>query len=96
MKEDKDTSCSVFPNNSKEAQLAGLSAVERLIICSTTERHKTDVGTDYEIEKWICPICIEEKSTLIIDDEVCHGDAKAATNRSGEHVEGCIDCIMSI
>jgi len=57
---------------------------------------ETDNGTKYTIEKWTCPICGEQKSTLIIDDEWCHGDSQAAHFYNGEHKEGCSACILAL
>lgn len=35
---------------------------------------ETRKGTHYEIWKWVCPQCKKERSTLFIDDEICHGE----------------------
>lgn len=65
------------------------------MIPSTKVRHcKTDKGTEYTIEEWICPICKKEKSTLIIDDELCHGDGEGARFYNGGIVEGCVSCVL--
>lgn len=36
---------------------------------------QTDRGTPYSIERWTCPNCGKACSSLILDDEWCHGDS---------------------
>lgn len=45
----------------------------------TTRQSETAHGTPYEIWKWTCPKCSQERSTLYIDDEWCHGDTQCTT-----------------
>jgi len=57
---------------------------------------ETEKGTLYQIEKWICPICKQGKSTLYIDDEWCHGDSYGSRYGGGlEPLEGCTECLMT-
>ena len=57
---------------------------------------ETGNGTKYSIKKWTCPICNEQKSTLFIDGEWCHGDLQAAYFYNEEHAEGCSTCILAL
>ena len=62
-------------------------------------RHnETEAGTKYQIEKWTCPECNQEKSTLIIDGEWCHGDSQGATfgPKLGQKWEGCVECLTKM
>lgn len=61
-----------------------------------TRHCETSKGTPYTVEKWTCPICKEHKSTLLIDDEWCHGDAHASQFYLGEHKDGCSKCILAL
>lgn len=58
--------------------------------------NETRAGTKYQIEKWTCPHCHEQKSTLLIDDQWCHGDVLAASFYNGESCSGCVKCTMEI
>lgn len=58
-------------------------------------RHRmTQHGTKYSIEEWICPICEEEKSTLYIDGEWCHGDSMCSYFSNVKSMHGCAQCIL--
>ena len=61
-----------------------------------TEDYITDRGTQYSIEKWVCPICNQEKSTLVIDGEWCHGDSEGSSHSMGKSIEVCAKCILKI
>ena len=60
---------------------------------STTVNH-TDKETEYLIEKWVCSLCEQEKSTCYIDGEWCHGDSQSAHFDSTGRVDGCSTCIL--
>ncbi len=64
------------------------------IIITETRDIETQKGTEYQIEKWKCQLCGEDKSTLSIDGEWCHGDSQAAHFHRGKYVQGCSKCII--
>lgn len=59
---------------------------------------QTQAGTAYTIEKWTCPVCKGQKSSLYIDGEWCHGDSQSLSITGGKGVtfEGCFDCLAKI
>lgn len=66
------------------------------IIIKETRNIQTLKGTKYQVEKWSCQLCGQDKSTLYIDEEWCHGDTKAANFCRGKYLQGCGPCIMDI
>lgn len=61
-----------------------------------TWNNETDLGTKYQVIKWTCPHCHEQKSMLTIDDQWCHGDIEAAYFYNGKSFAGCAKCMGDI
>jgi len=59
-----------------------------------TQIRETWKGTKYEVSEWTCPICKENKSTLYIDSEICHGDGWGWSRVNGVEREGCTACLL--
>ncbi len=64
------------------------------IVTIEIRNYETRKGTAYTVERWLCPICNKEKSTLYIDGEWCHGDSRASHHHNGQNDYGCADCIL--
>lgn len=53
---------------------------------------ETRSGTKYEVWKWTCPACKQERSTLYIDGEWCHGHGQTASSNKNGWYERCDEC----
>jgi hypothetical protein len=76
-----------------EAEIGGYPAARGGVFDpDETWRRQTGAGTKYEVAKWTCPKCRQQRSTLYIDDEWCHGESFGISYVDGVRSERCGTC----